>query len=476
MMVNNDGRGVSMYKAIVLAAGEGTRMKSATSKVLHTLVGKTMLQYVLESARCAVSDITVICGQNEASVRARYGDSVEIRRQPIGEGHPYGTGFAVLCGMDRVKDDDQVLVLTGDTPLIKGETLREFMEDHVESENVATVLTATIDDPTGYGRIVREGDQLRAIVEEKDCTDEERLIHEFNSGMFVFQGWALKKALEQLDTDNAQGELYLTDAIKILAADGHRVSAHLLSDVEEVYGINSKVQLAEAERVLRRRINESYMMQGAIMDYPDTVTIEDTVTIGRDTRIGANVRLLGNSIIGEEAVIGMNTVIVDSTIGDRVCIEQSVIEKSRVEEDVTIGPFAHLRPNAHLGKGVHIGNFVEVKNATLGAGTKAGHLAYIGDADLGGEINVGCGVIFVNYDGKRKHRTTVEDGAFIGSNANLVAPVHVESRGFIAAGSTVTKDVKSGALMIERSDQVQIEGWVKRKLQCENTGEKQTKK
>lgn len=453
-----------MEFSIILAAGEGTRMKSKKSKVLHTLVGKTLLEYVLDASKGAGMDKAVIvCGENEEQVKARGFENVTCVRQPIGDAYPYGTGFAAQCAIAQVEleDEDTVLVLTGDTPLIRGETLKAFVTFHKENDNAATVLTALIDDPTGYGRIVKdEKGQLKAIVEHKDATEDQRKIKEFNSGMFAFRGKDLVDSLKALDTDNASGELYLTDVIGILNIAGKKVSAYCLADVQEVYGINSKLQLSEAEAIMRKRINADYMTQGVIMDFPETVTIQPGVKIGRDTRLGAHVSLMGKTVIGEDCEIGLNTQIHDSVIGDRVKMTQSVIEEASVDDDTDIGPFAHLRRGAALGKHVHIGNFVEVKNARLGDHTKSGHLAYIGDADVGSDVNVGCGVIFVNYDGKNKHRSVVDDGAFLGSNSNLVAPIHVKKEGFIAAGTTLTRDVNEGALAIGRPEYKEIAGYV----------------
>lgn len=456
-----------MELSIILAAGEGTRMKSKRSKVLHTIVGKSLLEYVLEASEGAgIQQAVVVCGENEDQVRARHFDGVTCVRQPIGPDHPYGTGYAAQCAIAQYElgDEDTVLVLTGDTPLIRGETLKTFVQYHQDNQNAATVLTALIEDPTGYGRIIKdETGQLTAIVEHKDATEDQRMIKEFNSGMFAFRGKDLVESLKALDTNNASGELYLTDVVQILNEAGKRVAAYCIDDVQEVYGINSKIQLSEAEAIMRRRINEAYMTAGVIMDFPDTVTIEPGVQIGQDTRLGAHVTLRGQTVIGQDCEIGLNTQIEDSTIGDRVKITQSVIESSTVEDDVTMGPFAHLRPGAHLGQRVHIGNFVEVKNASLGDDSKAGHLAYIGDADVGKEVNVGCGVVFVNYDGKFKHRSTIGDKAFLGSNANLVAPIHIKKEGFVAAGTTLTHNVGEGALAIGRPEYKEIEGYVAKK-------------
>lgn len=454
-----------MYVAIILAAGEGTRMKSSRSKVLHTLINKPMIQYVIDSVtKAQINKKILIVGKNREEIEKIASKDILLRTQEIGEGIPYGTGYAVMQGMDDVEDNSTVVVLTGDTPLILPETLKNLVEAHEKAGSVATVLTAIARDPKGYGRIVKDAQgNLEEIVEEKDATEEQKSIHEFNSGIFVFNSMALKEGLKELKTDNVQGELYLTDVIKIFRGRGEKVSTYLLPDEMEVFGINSKYQLSIAEEIIRERINKQYMLDGVIMENPSTIYIEEGVKIGKDTRVCSNTKILGNTSIGENCLIESGSRIVDSIVEDDVKIDCSVIEKSHIKKGADIGPFAHLRPNSVLGEGVHIGNFVEVKNSNVGNGTKAGHLAYIGDAELGERINVSCGVIFANYDGKNKHRTIVEDDAFIGSNVNLVAPVHVEKEGYVAAGSTITKDVSKGALAIERANQKELKDWVARK-------------
>ncbi len=458
-----------MDKAIILAAGEGTRMKSRISKVMHKIVNKSLLEYVLEaSVEAGIDENIVIVGKNEDVVKEYFGDSLIYRRQNIGKDFPYGTGYAVMQAVDLIEDGDSIAILSGDVPLIRPETLKDLMDFHNKSGNDATVLTADIDDPSGYGRILKdeEGKFLR-IVEDRDCTEEEKKIKEFNSGIYVFNGGRLKDALKKLDMDNSQGELYVTDVFSILRQEEGQIDTFKLKDLEEVYGINSKVQLAEAEEIMRKRINTRYMEEGVILENPSSITIEKGVVIGQDTKIEANVRILGKTEIGRDCLIGANSQVEDSILGDEVIIKSSFVEKSSVGDYTDIGPFAHIRPNSKLGRQVHIGNFVEIKNASLGDYTKAGHLAYVGDADLGSKINVGCGVIFVNYDGKNKFRSKVEDGAFVGSNANIVAPVHIDREAYVAAGSTITRDVEAGALAVERARQKNIAGYVERKKEKE---------
>lgn len=456
-----------MNMAIVLAAGEGTRMKSKRSKVLHTMLGQPMLSYVLEAVKGAsFEDAIVICGRNEAELKEAYADAeVSFVKQPIGEGIPYGTGYAVMQAKDRITEDVPVLIMAGDVPLVRSETLLGLLHSHTENKNTATVLTAILTDLKGYGRIIKnEQGLMTGVVEDRDCTPEQKLIQEVNSGIFVVQGFALREALDSLTTDNDQNEYYITDIFSTFAKNGDRVGTYALADGNEILGINSKEQLAQVENFMRNRILTRLMTDGVIIENPDTVLVGPGVRIGRDTRIEQNVRITGNTEIGEDCVIKQGTVIRDCTIGDRVVIRSSELEDSQVADDVTMGPYAHLRPKSVLFEHVHLGNFVEIKNATIGSYTRAGHLAYIGDADVGAHVNIGCGVVFVNYDGKQKNRSKVGDHAFVGSNANVVAPVIIGDYGYIAAGSTITKDVPEGALSIERAKQSNIEGWVERKF------------
>ncbi len=455
-----------MNICIILAAGEGTRMKSKNSKVLHKLINKPMVNYVLEASDSVnVEKKIIIAGRNKEDLtNLLEGENILIKEQKIGKDYPYGTGYAVSLVLNEIEDNDKVLILTGDTPLIKGETLEKFMDYHNSNNNTATVLTAEIEDPTGYGRIVKDTDgSLLKIVEHKDCNEEQLLIKEFNSGFMAINGDALKNSINKLDQDNTQGEMYLTDIFEIIREEGKKISTFLIDDVEEVYGINSKVQLSVAEEVLRKRINEKFMSEGVIMENPSNIFIEDSVIIGKDTEIRSGVRITGKTVIGENCLIYGDSLVDNSILEDNVVIKSSVIEDSYIGVGTDVGPFAHLRPKTKLEKKVHIGNFVEVKNANIGEGTKAGHLAYIGDADLGKNINIGCGAIFVNYDGKNKYRSIVKDGGFIGSNANIISPIIIEEEGFVAAGSTITRDVGKGDLSIERAEQRNIVGWVERK-------------
>ena len=455
-----------MNISIILAAGEGSRMKSNSPKVLHKVCGKPILHYVIDACnKSKIDKNIVIVGHGKDAVIEEFKDkNIVFKEQPIYEGAPYGTGFAVLQAMDQVSDDSIVTVLCGDTPLITDETIEKLVNYHKDGDFSGTVLTAILDDATGYGRIIRkESKDIEKIVEHKDASEEELNIKEVNSGMYCFQGKALKFALERIGNNNSQNEYYLTDVISILNNEGYRVGACVIDNSLEINGINTRIQLAECQEVMQKRINEKMMLSGVTIIDPKSTYIEDSVIIGRDTIIYPGAILEGSSEIGENCIIRGNTRVYNSKICDKVEVEASLIENSLVEDGCHIGPNAHLRPNSHLGKNVKIGNFVEIKNATLGDNSKAGHLSYVGDADVGINVNIGCGVVFVNYNGREKFRSTVGDNAFVGSNSNLVAPVKVQPWAYIAAGSTITMDVDEGELSIARARQVNKAGWVEEK-------------
>lgn len=455
-----------MNVSIILAAGEGTRMKSDMPKVLHKVAGKAILSYVVDNCTAnAMDKNVVIVGHKKDDVIEYFKDApLKFIEQKVGEGIPYGTGYAVACAIDEFSDEDMVYILTGDTPLFKEKTIAKFM-DYAQSHDFdACVLTAVVSDPFGYGRIIRGQDStIAGIVEEKDATDKEKAITEVNTGIFAFKGRALKENIGNLRANNKQSELYLTDVIQMLNDKGKKIGGFTMCDEEEMLGINSRVQLAACEKIMRRRINRYHMDNGVTFTDQDATLIDFDVEIGRDTILGPNVHLEGKTTVGEGCVIRGESRIVDSTVADEVTIESSVIEQSQVGRGVTMGPFAHLRPNSVLEENVHIGNFVEVKNSHIGKGSKAGHLAYIGDGDVGENVNISCGVIFCNYNGRKKFRTTVGDNAFIGSNVNLVAPITIGEGAFIAAGSTISKNVDDENLAVERSEQKMIAGWNRRK-------------
>ncbi len=441
-------------------------MKSDMPKVLHKVAGKAILSYVVDNCTAnAMDKNVVIVGHKKDDVIEYFKDApLKFIEQKVGEGIPYGTGYAVACAIDEFSDEDMVYILTGDTPLFKEKTIARFM-DYAQSHDFdACVLTAVVSDPFGYGRIIRGQDStIAGIVEEKDATDKEKATTEVNTGIFAFKGRALKENIGNLRANNKQSELYLTDVIQMLNDKGKKIGGFTMCDEEEMLGINSRVQLAACEKIMRRRINRYHMDNGVTFTDQDATLIDFDVEIGRDTILGPNVHLEGKTTVGEGCVIRGESRIVDSTVADEVTIESSVIEHSQVGRGVTMGPFAHLRPNSVLEENVHIGNFVEVKNSHIGKGTKAGHLAYIGDGDVGENVNISCGVIFCNYNGRKKFRTTVGDNAFIGSNVNLVAPITIGEGAFIAAGSTISKNVDDESLAVERSEQKMIAGWNRRK-------------
>lgn len=444
-------------KTVILAAGHGTRMVSEKPKVLHEVGGKAMLDYVISASEAAGADDTaVIVGYKADIVKAALPENITAIEQK----EQLGTGHAVLQALPFFENfNGNVLVLVGDAPLVRKETLEELVKAHEDGGFSATVLTAVFDDPTGYGRIVKNGDELIKIVEHKDATDEERGIKEINSGMYCFDAQALKTALQAINSDNVQGEYYLTDTIEILRGMGKKVGSYPTPDVDDIAAVNSKVQLAEIGKIMRRRINTSLMEAGAIIIDPENTYLSAETKIGKDTTIYPGVITEGRVIIGENCVIGHNSRIVNSTIADGVDIQNSTVLDSFVDENTHVGPYAYLRPNSHIGKNVKVGDFVEVKNAVMKDGAKASHLTYIGDAEVGKNVNLGCGTVFVNYDGTNKYRTVVEDNCFIGCNSNLVSPVTVKEGSYVAAGSTITDDVPEDTLAVARARQVNKEGY-----------------
>ena len=442
-------------KIVILAAGQGTRMKSKIPKVLHKVLDKPMLDHVMEAAQVVTNHKPiVVIGHMSDMVREHLGDKAEIALQE----EQLGTGHAVMMAEHYIDDEDEVLILCGDTPLIKGETLKEMTK--IKSEGyAAVVMSAVEDDPTGYGRIIRdESNDFMRIREQKDASEEEKAIKEINAGMYIINGKLLKENLSKLSVNNAQREYYLTDVLEHIKNAGHRIGVYQ-ADKKEIMGVNSRLQLSEAERIMRIDVNKMHMANGVTLIDTNSTYIDKNVKIGRDTIIYPNCHIKGNSVIGEDCIIRENTTIEDSHIEDHVTIKSSTILSSKVGARTTIGPYAYLRPKSVLGEDVKIGDFVEVKNAEIGNGSKASHLSYIGDAVVGKNVNIGCGVVFVNYDGKNKFKSIVEDNAFIGSNSNLVAPVTVKEGGYIATGSTVTVDVPEGALCVARAREVIKEGW-----------------
>lgn len=450
-----------MNMSIILAAGEGTRMKSYLPKTLHKVCGKEMIKYVIESSNDAdIKKNVVVLGHGKEEILKNInGYDVITVEQPIGGDSPYGTGYAVIMAKPFIEDEDDVLILCADGPLITKDTLKNFMIYHQTNKFVASVLTAYLETPKGYGRIIKnEENCIVNIVEEKDADEVQKNIKEINTGIYCFKGKYLKLALDQLDTNNSQNEFYLTDTIRILSDKGLNIGGYVILDESEIKAVNDRVQLAEVNKIMQKRINEKHMRNGVTIINPENTYIEDDVIIGCDTIIYPGAFLENKTCIGESCIIGPNTRIINSKIENFVEIESSKIIESYVDEKTKIGPFAYLRPGTKLGKNVKIGDFVEVKKSTIGDNSKSSHLSYIGDAQVGKNVNIGCGVVFVNYDGKNKNKVVVGDNSFVGSNSNLVAPVNLENESFVACGSTITEDVNSGDLAIARARQINKKG------------------
>jgi bifunctional UDP-N-acetylglucosamine pyrophosphorylase / glucosamine-1-phosphate N-acetyltransferase len=460
--------------ALVLAAGEGTRMRSDLPKVAHAILGVPMVNYVVDAARGAGCErVVAVTGHRAEVVEEILGD-IECVRQD----RQLGTGHAVMCARDTLAETGSLLVLSGDSPLIRAETIAALVAAREESDAAAVVLTAHLDDPSGYGRIVRDRDgALCAIVEQKDCTADQCAIDEVNTGTYCFDAAALFAHLDRLGTDNAQGEFYLTDMVSLFVSEGLGVIGLVVDDPHETLGVNSRVQLAEATKVLQRRINERHMLAGVTMVDPDLVWIGPDVEIGRDTEILPMTFLTGATRIGTSVTLGPDTRVADSVVADGATIDSSVVIGSEVGPSASVGPVAYLRPGAVLGRNAKAGTCVEIKKSTVGEGSKVPHLSYIGDATIGAGVNVGAGTITCNYDGFAKHETVIEDGAFIGSDTMLVAPVRIGAGAVTAAASAISRDVKAGSLAIERCDQRELEGWaVRRRAAGGSTQDGQTER
>ncbi len=447
--------------AIVLAAGEGTRMRSALPKVAHEILGVPLVRWVVDAVSGAGIDrIVTVVGYGGEAVTDLVPDTETVIQQAR-----LGTGDAVRAAAGALANfDGPVVVIAGDVPLVRAETIAALLEAWRGAGAACTVLTAFIPDPTGYGRVLRdEAGAVTAIVEHRDLNDDQLAVGECNVGIYCFDARALFDVLAGLAPANAQGEYYLTDVIALLNERKLRVTAVVLDDVDESHGVNTRVQLASVGRVLQRRINEGHMLDGVTMTDPDLVWIGSGVTLGRDVVIEPMTTLLGETHLGEGAHVGPNTRIIDSTIGAGATVEQSIVRGATVGERAVVGPNAFLRPGSVLLAGSRAGSFVEVKNSTIGEGSKVPHLSYIGDATVGAGVNVGAGAITCNYDGSDKHRTIIGDGAFIGSDTMLVAPVEIGAGAATGAGSAITKDVPAGALGIERTAQKNVDGWNERR-------------
>ncbi|GIV84115.1 MAG: bifunctional protein GlmU [Candidatus Roseilinea sp.] len=447
MMPDEPDHPCANTRAIVLAAGMGKRMKSKRPKVLHHLAGRPLIDHCITAAERATGHAPiVVIGHQAAEVRAEIGERVIFAHQDP----PLGTGHALMQAEAHAAGAAQVLVTHGDVPLLRPETLRQLVALRERHGAAITMLTVIADDPRGFGRVIRDaqGDRVRAIVEEVACAPAQLAIRELNVGAYCFDGAWVWDALRRIRPNPRTGEYFLTDLIEIAVADGRDACALTVEDRDECIGINTRIDLADAERALRRRINRQHMLNGVTIVDPETTYVEVSVEIGADTVILPNTHLIGHTRIGSDCQIGPNAYIVESEVGDRVRIVQSTLEHARVEDDVHVGPFAHLRPGAHIGTGAHIGNFAEIKNSSLGAGSHMGHFSYLGDASVGEHVNIGAGTITCNFDGAKKHRTVIGDHAFIGSDTLLVAPVTVGARARTGAGAVVTRDVPDATLAV----------------------------
>ncbi|QBP18882.1 bifunctional UDP-N-acetylglucosamine diphosphorylase/glucosamine-1-phosphate N-acetyltransferase GlmU [Acetilactobacillus jinshanensis] len=446
---------------IILAAGKGTRMKSKLYKVLHHVCGRTMVNHVLTQVeKTKMDNIVTIVGYGSNAVKNELGNRTKYAVQK----KQLGTGDAVLQAEPILKNlDGDTMVVSGDTPLFKASTFEKLFNYHDDTHADVTIMTSKAPDPTGYGRIVRNDlGIVEKIVEQKDATKAEQAIHEINTGVYVFNNRKLFKALHQITNNNAQHEYYLTDVIQVLKQAGDNIEAYQMDDFYQSLGVNDRPALALANQVMYKRINNYFMNHGVSILDPSHTYIDVDVKIGPDTLIEPGVRIHSGTVIGKHCVIGANSEIFNCKLHDHVHVISSYLQDSEMDEYSNIGPYSHLRPKAKIGPHVHLGNFVEVKAATIGAGTKVGHLTYIGNAKLGKNINVGCGVIFCNYDGAHKHTSTVGDDSFIGSNSDLIAPVHLADHTFIAAGTNVTKDVNQYDMAIARSRQTNKPGYYKK--------------
>jgi bifunctional UDP-N-acetylglucosamine pyrophosphorylase / glucosamine-1-phosphate N-acetyltransferase len=459
-------RGVPAPTVVILAAGEGTRMRSALPKVLHPLCGRPLIAWPVAAAREAGAGTVVVVDNPKRRLAEHLPDGVEVAIQE----EPRGTGDAVAAATSHIGPDATVVVINGDVPLLTAEAIRRLVEAHEAAGAAATMATMEPDDPGSYGRVIRGADgQVERVVEAKagsgDATPAELAIREVNTGVYAFSGDALVDALQNLESDNAQGEVYLPDVLPAMKAAGRTVAAHPIGDPELTHGVDDRIALAHAAALMQRRIHERHMRNGVTVVNPASTTIDAEVEIGRDTVIEPGSVLRGATRIGSGAQVGPNTTAIDSTIGDEVSVVHSYLNGAQVDDRATVGPFAYLRPGAHLHEQAKAGTFVEIKNSEIGRGTKVPHLSYVGDADVGAGSNIGAGNITANYDGVRKHRTTIGDGVRTSVDTMFVAPVTVGDGAFTGAGSVITEDVPPGALGIARARQTNIEGYADRKAE-----------
>ena len=450
---------------VVLAAGEGKRMKSALPKVLHPLLGRTLLGHVLAAAAPLAADRTVVVvGHGADQVRAHLAE-IAPEATPVLQAQQLGTGHAVRIALDAAPDAaGTVVVINGDVPLLRPETVTALVEAHEGAGTAATVLAAEVPDPTGLGRIVRDAaGRLEQIVEERDATPEQRALREINAGIYAFDVVRLRDALGKLSTDNDQGEEYLTDVFGLLHDAGEPVAVHVAADHVETLGCNDRVELAGLRRLLRDRVNEAWMRTGVSILDPQTTWIDVTATVERDAVIDQNTQLQGATVVGAGAVVGPDTTLIDTTVGEGATVLRSHAVGAEVGPQATVGPYAYLRPESRLGRKAKVGTFVETKKATIGEGSKVPHLSYVGDATIGEHSNIGAATVFVNYDGVQKHHTTIGSHARTGADNMFVAPVEVGDGAYTAAGSVIIADVPPGAMAVARGQQRNVEGWVLRK-------------
>lgn len=450
------------YSAVILAAGKGVRMCSDLPKVVHKIGGKPIIEHVVEAVtKAGIKDITIVVGHGREKVKEvlqGYSVGYVVQEQQLGTGH------ALMQAKDKVNHDSTMLVLAGDIPLLQVETIKSLIEFHSQKGSIATILSTELSNPYGYGRIVRDSNNsFSKIVEEKDATIEEKMIKEINSGIYCFHAGSAFEALDRINPENAQGEYYLTDILEILKNDKQKVDVLLTNASQDIHGINDRVQLSEAQAIMYQRKNIELMKNGVTIVDPASTFIDKDVQVDKDTVIMPFTILEGNTLIGSNCEIGPYSHINDSIIGDEVIIENSRIRQAKIGDKCVIGPFSYIRPETVLHQHVKVGDFVEIKKSEIGSGSKIPHLSYVGDAHVGENVNIGAGTITCNYDGYNKYITNIEDGAFIGSNTNLVAPVNIGAKAVIGAGSTISSDVPPKALAVERATQKVIEDWTKSK-------------
>lgn len=460
-----------MKCAIILAGGKGTRMKTDAPKVMCEVIFEPMIKYVVDAVKDAgAEDICVITGYRHEIVEG-YLNSYDSSIKTALQEPQLGTGHAVMQAREFISahKDDDILILNGDGPLMDADTINKAYDYHKQNNNAITLISAIVDDTNGIGHIKRdENGVLERIIEHKDANEEQKKINESNAGTYWFNGSELLYALDRITNNNAQNEYYLTDSLEILIKKGMNAGAYVCENNESILGANDRKQLNILNNIMRRNINDSLMVSGVDIQCTDGVMIGKDVKIGSSTRILPNTIIIGNTVIGDGCVIGPNTYIKDSEIGNEVILDNCKVTDSKIEDGADCGPFVKVRAGSVLKKGVHIGNFVEVKNSVIGEGTKSAHLTYIGDSDVGKNVNFGCGTVTSNFDGKEKSRCTIGDGAFIGCNTNLIAPVKVGELAYIAAGSTITDDIPDEALSVARAKQVNKEGWVAKKKPYKN--------